>query len=47
MVSTRARSSFVIFAIDWFVAVQERPDLADMARPETKLEAFREKGFDF
>ncbi|RDX41796.1 peroxisome targeting signal receptor [Lentinus brumalis] len=24
-----------------------RPDLADIARPETKLEAFREKGFDF
>ncbi|KAI0744275.1 peroxisome targeting signal receptor [Daedaleopsis nitida] len=25
----------------------DRVDLAEMARPETKLEAFREKGFDF
>ena len=26
---------------------QNRPDLAEMARPETKLDAFREKGYDF
>ncbi|OSC97435.1 peroxisome targeting signal receptor [Trametes coccinea BRFM310] len=25
----------------------DRPDLAEMAKPETSLEAFREKGFDF
>ena len=28
-------------------ASQERQDLADMARSGTKLEAFREVGFDF
>lgn len=27
--------------------LQDRMDLADMARPETNLEAFRDKGFDF